>query len=75
VLFFFAGAGAYQRGANYLMANDADLSSLPNAPKTLMPLSEIQDALRNRAAASILVLDTNFLDVDRDTAPPPTTPR
>jgi hypothetical protein len=41
-----------------------------------MPLSEIQDALRVRAAASILVLDTNFMDVDRDTAPSaPTTPR
>jgi hypothetical protein len=58
------------------MANDADLSSLPNAPKTLMPLGEIQDELRYQAAASILVLDTNFMDIDRDTAPPaPTTPR
>jgi hypothetical protein len=76
LLFFYAGAGAYQRGANYLMANDADLSSLPNAPKTLMPLGEIQDELRYQAAASILVLDTNFMDIDRDTAPPaPTTPR
>jgi hypothetical protein len=70
------GRRRYQKGANYLMANDADLGCLPNAPKTLMPLSEIRDALRVRAAASILVLDTNFMDVDRDTAPSaPTTPR
>jgi uncharacterized caspase-like protein len=70
LLFFYSGAGGYQKGMNYLMARDADLSTMEAAPRTLMPLSEIQDGLRNQAAASIVILDTNFTDVDRASSPP-----
>jgi hypothetical protein len=67
LLLFFAGAGAYSKGENYLMADDSDLHDVSLAPKTMIPLIEIQAKMRKAAAASILILDTNFGNVDPET--------
>ena len=60
LLFVFAGTGASKGGTNYLMVDDADLNAPASLTITMMPLLEIQTALRRNAAASVLILDTNF---------------
>jgi hypothetical protein len=60
LMFFFAGFGLYASGSNYLMTVDADARRLDTLVQQMMPLTEVQDLLRRKAAASILVLDTNF---------------
>jgi hypothetical protein len=63
-LFFFAGNGVYQRGSNYLMAQDTVADSLQSLARTMVPVSQIQAILRDSATASVLILDTNFNDLE-----------
>ena len=74
MLFFYSGAGGYLKGSNYLMASDAQDLKLETAESTLMPLTEIQRDLRLTAAASVLILDTNFADLDPPKKPAPFAP-
>jgi hypothetical protein len=49
------------------MAHDTKLDGLndvADAPRTMMPVAQIQASLRESATASVLILDTNFHDVD-----------
>ena len=64
LMFVFAGFGAYKSGANYLMTDDSDVSRIETLPTTMIPLIKIQDAMRQAAAASIVILDSNFPDLD-----------
>jgi hypothetical protein len=66
-LFFFAGIGGYERGSNFLLTRDTKvggLADVANAPRTMMPVTQIQSSLREAAAASVLILDTNFTDIE-----------
>jgi hypothetical protein len=74
LLFFYSGAGGYLRGANYLMASEGRTMTLDTIASTLMPLSEIQNDLRRQATASILILDTNFMDLEPPAKPAPPAP-
>jgi hypothetical protein len=68
LLFFFAGAGLYYSGSNYLLTNDSylDVSDKNEmAVNTFVPVSKIQEWARDRAAASVIVLDTNFTDLSK----------
>jgi hypothetical protein len=65
VMFVFAGFGAYKGGENYLMTNNSDGARIETLTSTMVPLTPIQDALRRAAAASILILDSNFPDLDK----------
>jgi hypothetical protein len=64
-LFFFAGNGVYLRGSNYLMARDTVADSLQSLAQTMVPVAQIQASLRDSATASILILDTNFNDLEQ----------
>lgn len=64
LMFVFAGFGAYKSGANYLMTDDSDVGRIELLPTTMIPLIKIQDAMRQAAAASIVILDSNFPDLD-----------
>ena len=73
-LFFFAGIGGYERGSNFLLTRDTKvggLADVANAPRTMMPVTQIQSSLREAAAASVLILDTNFTDIEEEGDPPP----
>jgi hypothetical protein len=60
VFLFYAGTGAYINGQNCIAPFGTDISNVATAERTTITLSAVQDALRRRAAASILVLDTGF---------------
>jgi hypothetical protein len=62
-MFVFAGFGAYYRGENYLMTEDSDANRIEALPSTMIALSVVQDAMR-KSAASAIILDTNFPDLD-----------
>ena len=50
------------------MAHDTKLDGpgdLPKLVRTMMPIPQIQATLRANAAASVLILDTNFNDVEK----------
>jgi len=64
-MFVFAGFGAYKSGANYLMTDDSDVNLIDTLTSTMVPLIRIQDAMRQAAAASILILDSNFPDLEK----------
>jgi TIR domain len=70
VMFVFAGFGAYKSGANYLMTDDSDINNIETLPQSMVPLIKIQDTMRQVAAASILILDSNFPDLDKIQAVP-----
>ncbi|WP_309663398.1 caspase family protein [Tabrizicola sp.] len=56
-LVFFAGHGVALDGVNYLLPTDADASSAAKLVETALPLSELQDVLRDVAPVSIVLLD------------------
>jgi hypothetical protein len=64
-VFVYSGAGAYKTGSNYLMTYDAKADPPERMWEEMMPLADIQDLMRKKAAASILILDTNFFDLDK----------
>jgi hypothetical protein len=66
-LFFFAGIGGYERGSNFLLTRNTKvggLADVANATRAMMPVTQIQAGLREAAAASVLILDTNFTDIE-----------
>jgi hypothetical protein len=63
-VFFYSGVGAYRAGTNYLMCDDSNVSKFEDSWKTMFSVTEIASQARLNAAASILVLDTEFPDLD-----------
>lgn len=73
--FVYSGFGAYRDGGNYLMTDDANLADIDRRDMIdhanewvemhMMSLTWIQDRMRQAAAASILILDSNFPDIDK----------
>lgn len=73
IVFFFAGGGLYVNGGNYLFAADSHVwvnQKLDSDPKpgevalrSFVSVEKLQAWARHVAAASIIVLDTNFNDV------------
>jgi hypothetical protein len=65
--FFFAGAGLYHNGSNYVFVNDSHADMTPGKAELSMPtfvkVDKIQAWAREIAQASIIILDTNFNDV------------
>jgi hypothetical protein len=65
-MFVYSGFGTYKGGENYLMTDDTDLERpMEVFTRTMMSLTWIQDRTRRAAAASILILDSNFPDLDK----------
>jgi hypothetical protein len=64
-VFFLSGIGLYLNGGNYLAPLDADIESVEKAVATSIDLADVQSMLRQKAAASALVLDTGFHDAFR----------
>jgi hypothetical protein len=59
--FFYSGVGASVRGSEYLATDDADVGNMQSGKSDgLLSLDEVQTTLRRAAAASVLILDTNF---------------
>ncbi|KSV68005.1 caspase family protein [Ensifer sp. ENS08] len=56
-LFYYAGHGMQLRGENFLVGTDARLESEFDVPAETMPLSEIMNALEQRAKISLIFLD------------------
>lgn len=56
-LLYYSGHGIEAGGENYLLPVDADMSSLADAGKTLIPLSQITTRLRSATLVSIVLLD------------------
>jgi uncharacterized caspase-like protein/exonuclease VII small subunit len=56
-LLYYAGHGIEAGGENWLLPVDADESSLDAAAETLVPLSELLDALKQSVPLTIVLLD------------------
>jgi hypothetical protein len=64
LLFYFSGAGVSRAGANYIMCDDTDTSIPENSWRTMLSVTEIRAWARANAAISVLILDTNFIEMD-----------
>lgn len=64
IAFFFSGAGGYRAGGNYIMTGDTKVAPLEDAHQSMLAVSDIQAWARRTAAASLIVLDTNFFNTD-----------
>lgn len=60
VLLFYSGVGLSVEGRDYLCLNETRVDSPQAIRLTAIDLLGLQDALREVAAASVLILDTNF---------------
>lgn len=61
VVFFYAGAGVARAGDAYMLMGDSVLDrGLDEAADTMLPLKEVASWARRIAAASVLILDTDF---------------
>lgn len=56
-LLYYSGHGIEASGENYLLPIDADVSSLADATRTLVPLSQVMNDLQSSVPLSILMLD------------------
>ncbi len=57
---FFAGAGLVARGDDYLVLADTKVDTESAVVDSALNVPEVQELLRRTAAASVIVLDTNF---------------
>ena len=62
--FYFSGAGVSRSGTNYIMCDDTDTSIPESAWRTMISVNDIRAWSRANAAISVLILDTNFVDLD-----------
>ena len=60
LVFIFAGSGVLLDGIDYLVTNDVDIKKDKFITKDMIPFREIQTAMRENSAASVLILDTQF---------------
>ena len=61
-VFFLAGIGLQVSGVNYLATIDTEYESAEDATRGAVSFGYIAEAMRSAAAASVIVLDTGFLD-------------
>lgn len=71
-LVFFSGYGVSIKGENYIAVADTKPSTEKDALETSFKLTTLQTNLRRKAAASVLVLDTNFTELFPATPSQPT---
>ena len=60
VAIFYAGVGFYYDGENYLALRGTSINSAAQLVATALSVSRLEGLARSRAAASLVVLDTNF---------------
>ncbi|QKC83398.1 caspase domain-containing protein [Mesorhizobium sp. NZP2077] len=72
---YYSGHGIEAGGENYLVPVDADVSSLKDAGKALVPISAVMDELKKTVPVTIVLLDacrTNPFPADAVVRPAPT---
>lgn len=64
IALFYAGAGVTHEGQNYLTMVSSGFATRLEIANTMLDVSLIENVLKQRAAASVIVLDTNFSDFE-----------